>query len=287
MNQEKTKQSIRQILNRMKTEADPHLLNEYRSLFKQEVSLFRRSWTAAYLLMLYEQGELGSAGRFDKKRSGRTPDKPGRSSARKPRTRSDEGGQAGKAPYPLAEEDSRRLFISIGRNRRVFPREILGFINAKTAIPREDIGAIRILDNFSFVQVRDTVADTIIEALNGQSFRGRVLTVSYARARKENGEDAGGDAEIQNGPEEDGGREWIPADADEDGDAAGGSGEDWDESGMAGDEEGSYSGEDSGMAEDEEGSYSGKNGGMAGDEEDSYSGDDREDPGEKTENPDE
>jgi hypothetical protein len=278
MNREKTKQNIRRLLDRMKTEADPHLLNGYRSIFKQEVSLFRRSWTAAYLLMLYEQGELGPAGRFDKNRprkagdSGRTPDKPGRSSGRKPRTRSDEGGQAGKAPYPLADEDSRRLFISIGRNRRVFPREILGLINAKTGIPREDIGAIRILDNFSFIQVRDTVADTIIEALNGQSFRGRVLTVSYARARKEGAEDIDGDAEVQDGPGEDGGRKWTRggpdadtgSDADEDGNAADDSGEDWDESGPDGEE-----------------------GGMDADEAGDYSGEDREEPGEKPENPDE
>jgi RNA recognition motif-containing protein len=41
------------------------------------------------------------------------------------------------------------------------------------------------LDNYSFIQVRTTVADTIIEALNGKSFRGRTLAVNYARNRKE------------------------------------------------------------------------------------------------------
>jgi hypothetical protein len=191
-NREKTQKTIRQLLNNMKTEADPHLLNEYRSLFKKEVSLFRRSWAAAYLLMLRDQGEPGPADRFEKNRS-RTSGKAGRNQDRQDRAperperkpRSGEGGQRG--PYPLADEDSRRLFFSIGRNRRVFSREILGIINAKTAIPKEDIGAIRILDNYSFVQVRDTVADRIIEALNGQPFRGKVLTVSYARARNEEG----------------------------------------------------------------------------------------------------
>jgi hypothetical protein len=198
-NQEKAKRTIRQALDRMKTEADPHLLNEYRALFKKEVSLFRRSWAAAYLLMLCDQGGTGAAGtgKFDRGRSrrpgdsGRTPDRsdrPGRPAERTFRNRPDEGeNRAERGPYPLADEDSRRLFFSIGRNRRVFPREILGFITSRTDIPREDIGAIRILDNYSFVQVRDTAADTIIEALNGQPFRGRTLTVSYARARREDG----------------------------------------------------------------------------------------------------
>jgi hypothetical protein len=192
---EKTKKSIALILDKVKNEADPHLLNEYRSLFKKEVSLFKRPWAAAYLLMLYDQGALhqGTAARFDKNRnrqSGgpeRSPNRQGRYQDRK----SPENSAAGESwrneqpRHPLPEEESRRLFISIGRNRRVFPREILGLINTKTAIPREDIGAIRILDNYSFVQVRSTVADTIIEALNGQPFRGRVLSVNYARARKD------------------------------------------------------------------------------------------------------
>jgi hypothetical protein len=56
---------------------------------------------------------------------------------------------------------------------------------SKTSAAREDIGAIRILDNYSFVQVRTEAADKIIAALNGQVFRGRTLTVDHARARSD------------------------------------------------------------------------------------------------------
>jgi hypothetical protein len=206
---EKIRKKISLMLEKVKTEADPQLLNEYRSLFKKEVSFFRRSWAAAYLLMFYDQGQ-NSTGRFDKggsrdgaggkarksgEQSGRTD------SPRKDTPRNDTPRNEIPRP-PLPEEESRRLFISIGRNRRVFPREILGLINAKTSISRDDIGAIRILDNYSFVQVRSSVADEIIEALNGKPFRGRVLTVNYARARREDapegaGEDRDGDREIR------------------------------------------------------------------------------------------
>ena len=175
---EKTRKKINLMLEKIKTEADPQLLNEYRALFKKEVSFFRRSWAAAYLLMLSDQGQ-GNAGRFDRNRDRRPRDESPRNEA----PRSEPPRQ------PLPEEESRRLFISIGRNRRVFPREILGLINAKIEISRDDIGAIRILDNYSFVQVRTSVADEIIEALNGKPFRGRTLTVNYARARNENSDD--------------------------------------------------------------------------------------------------
>jgi hypothetical protein len=89
------------------------------------------------------------------------------------------------ARRPLPEEESTRIFISIGRNRRVFPREILGLIGAKTQISKDDIGLINILNNYSFVQVRTGVAEEIIAALNGINFRGRTLTVNHARARKD------------------------------------------------------------------------------------------------------
>jgi hypothetical protein len=181
---EKTKRNIALIVEQIKNEADPVLLNEYRSLFKKEVSLFHRSYTAAYLLMLYDQGRLrGQGGNFRNRSAAGRGERPGRA-AEEPRA---------ERQYPLADEESRRLFISIGRNRRVFPREILGLISSATAVAREDIGAIRILDNYSFVQVRNTVADAIIEALNGKSFRGRILSVNYAHSRRDEGAAGEGD----------------------------------------------------------------------------------------------
>jgi len=167
---EKTKQIISLVLEKIKTEADLETLREYQSLFKKETSLFNRSKAAAYLLMLCDQGKTIRL--TDYKRP--LPSKPGGKEERSDAPR-----------YTLSEKESTRLFFSVGRSRRVFPREILGIINTKTAIPREDIGAIRILDNYSFVQVRESVADKIIEALNGMNFRGRTLTVNYAKSNKD------------------------------------------------------------------------------------------------------
>jgi hypothetical protein len=89
----------------------------------------------------------------------------------------------------LPEDESTRLFINIGRNRRIFPREILGLIGAKTSVSKDDIGTITILNNYSFVQVRNSVAAELVETLNGLSFRGRTLAVNYAKARKGEDED--------------------------------------------------------------------------------------------------
>ena len=189
IDKEKAKKTAALVLENIRTEADLVLLEEYHRIFKKEVSFFRRSTTAAYLLMLCDQGESlrsvrrGEPGREDFSKTQKFFRKAGGDK----RFMTADSGETQRR-IPLAEEESKRLFFSVGRSRRVFPREILGLINTKTAISKEDIGAIRILDNYSFVQVRDTAAEPIIEALNGMNFRGRVLTVNYAKPRRD-GED--------------------------------------------------------------------------------------------------
>jgi len=189
IDKEKVKKSISVVLDKLRNEADPALVDEYRSIIKKEVSFFRRSWVAAYLLMQFEQGSSGFRG---------TQGRMARNRGFQSDYRQENNGEPRVRQYPLAEEDSKRLFISVGRNRRVFPREILGLIIAKTGADRDDIGAIRILESYSFVQVRETIADKIIEALNGYNFRGRTLAVNYAKSRKDE-EDSAEDAAESSG----------------------------------------------------------------------------------------
>jgi hypothetical protein len=196
INEEKVKNRLEEILEKIQAVADPDLLNQYRSLFRKEVSFFRRSYVAAYLLMIQDQGSEGGRSRknsgtaFKREQTpvkGKFNSSAGRdvsAAAEKPlRSSGTDGAETSR--HPLPEDESIRLFISIGRNRRVYPREILGLICAKTEVPKEDIGIINILNNYSFVQVRTNMAEEIIAALNGINFRGRTLTVNFARTRKE------------------------------------------------------------------------------------------------------
>ncbi|MDR2071571.1 MAG: DbpA RNA binding domain-containing protein [Treponema sp.] len=169
------KKRIAEVLEKTYNQADPKLLSQYRAIFKQEVSFFRRSYFTAYLLMELDRGGDGKFSGFRE----RNPRK-----FQKTVQERDEGNRQ-ESRKVLLEEESVRLFVGIGRGRRVFPREILGLIASKTAVPKDDIGAIRIFDNYSFVQVRAAAADEIIEALNGKPFRGRSLVVNYARNRKD------------------------------------------------------------------------------------------------------
>jgi hypothetical protein len=172
---EKAKRNLKEIQERFNSDTDISLLHEYYKLYKKEISLFKRSWAAAWLFMYYDKRETPSL-RADNSGTGN-------SRITESRQRPREKNTPDAVEINLPEEESKMLFISIGKNRRLFPREVITLIMTKTSTPREDIGVIRILDNYSFVQVRDTKADEIIATLTGHKFRGRTLTVNFAKPK--------------------------------------------------------------------------------------------------------
>lgn len=94
----------------------------------------------------------------------------------------DRGGRGGRG----AESGMARLFINIGRNFRVRPQDFVGAIANEAGIPGRAIGAIDILDTYSFVDVPEDMAQQVITAMNSASVKGRPVNVEIAAA------DAGG-----------------------------------------------------------------------------------------------
>ncbi|MCL2277406.1 MAG: DbpA RNA binding domain-containing protein [Treponema sp.] len=198
MDKLKAKKNLEEILKKIHTDTDVLKLREYQKIYKKEISLFKRSWAAAWLLMYYDDREIPPAAAPDKKKPvfARNIEKTGSAAiktpaAEKPVKNAKQKTQSEKPPVEIlmTEEESKKLFFSIGKNRKLFPREVITLIMTKTGAAREDIGMIRILDNYSFVQVRDTKADEIIEKLTGHKFRGRTLSVNYAKPKSTDNEE--------------------------------------------------------------------------------------------------
>ena len=173
MDREKAIRNLESIIDKLHTDSDISQLQEYYKLFKKEISLFKRSLAAAWLFRYFDQRE--------------TPNIIKTQSSEKPLNAKNKKKiipeEKPAADNILTDEESKRLFFSIGKNRRLFPREVITLIMSKTTAAREDIGLIRILDNYSFVQVRETKAGEIIDNLTGLKFRGRTLTVNYAKPK--------------------------------------------------------------------------------------------------------
>ena len=165
---------LKNAVERVKNEEDPVELNQYKKLFKKNVPFTLRSYVAAYLAKNAVYG-----GRRDNFR--------GRRDGIKGRGRFEHGEKnfrQDREPAPrvvIDESLAATVFISIGRNRRVFPRDLITLIVQNANIERSRIGDIRVLDNYSFVQLYSEDCNNVIAALDGLEYRGRKLSCSYSR----------------------------------------------------------------------------------------------------------
>ena len=69
---------------------------------------------------------------------------------------------------PLAERSSGRLTLlrlSVGKEESVRPADLVGAIAGEAGVPSRVIGAIKIHDDYSLVEVPEELSDRIIEAL--------------------------------------------------------------------------------------------------------------------------
>ena len=192
LNEEQITAFLKEAVETVKTEEDPDVLNAYRKIFRKNVPFTLRSYIAAYLIKEFEGSTFPRSKPYSRRTNSRFWDRSrGYFSDRPPVER------------PMLEpSESVSIFMSIGRSRRVFPRDIITLLIQNADISRERIGDIRILDNYSFVQVMNEDADKIIEKLNDFPYRGKNLSVSYSRKPEAEGiitetviETTGSDAE--------------------------------------------------------------------------------------------
>ena len=75
------------------------------------------------------------------------------------------------------------LFVNIGKNRRVYPKDLSRFFCKTLNINQNDIGAVRVLDNYSFVEVPESIAKEAVAKMDGIEFRGRNIVVNFAKKK--------------------------------------------------------------------------------------------------------
>jgi hypothetical protein len=177
------KASVQQV----KTQEDVDVLIQLKKVFKKNVPFTLRGYLAAYLLKV----ATGNARRPFVPRGDHENFSKDNFRSRRDESRHDAKAEGSDAesrhePHPRVEIDpalATTIFIGIGRNRRVFPRDLVGLLIGAAGLDRERIGDIRVLANYSFVQLFTEDADKAINALNGYDYRGRKLSVSYSRQK--------------------------------------------------------------------------------------------------------
>ena len=164
-----------------KVESNPEYYEELKKVFKKNVPLTRRSYVAAFLLKC----SSGSIFRFNNTKS-REEYRRNRDESHRTRTESHENGEKffeQKEKFQrvtIDAENGATVFVGIGRNRRVFPNDIVGLFAGAAGISPARIGKIRVLANYSFVELFKDDAEKAINILNGYEYRGRKLSVSFS-----------------------------------------------------------------------------------------------------------
>ncbi len=133
---------IKNILSGIKQNPDIDSIIQYKKIIKKNVPFYLRSYLTAYLLK-----------EITGKKTKKVFKKPGEKS----------------------------VFINVGKNRRVYPSDLIQLLVKTGGINKENIGGIKILDNYSFISINNDVADNVIEKLHNTEYRGRKLTVNFAK----------------------------------------------------------------------------------------------------------
>jgi ATP-dependent RNA helicase DeaD len=133
------------IIKSMQEDGNVEDLDRYVRIIKKNVSLFSRSAFAAYLFRELYGKKVGT-----------------------------------KAASPRATT----LFISIGKNRKVYPQDLVQLFTTNLDVKRSEIKDIKILDNYSFLDIAGQHSDKAIKKLNGIEFKGKKITVNFARKKE-------------------------------------------------------------------------------------------------------
>ena len=204
INEAQLEDFLKNATDKVRTSENVDLLSDLNKLFKKNVPLTVRKYVIAYLLkeaLKHYHPFNNRRDRFERndrndrnERNGRN-NRQERNNFRQERT--ERPAETTEAPAATEEERPRHprveipedqatsIFISIGKNRRVYPRDLVGILIAIAGIDRERIGDIKVLANYSFVQLYTEDAQTAIDKLNGYDYRGRKLAVSYSRQKSD------------------------------------------------------------------------------------------------------
>ena len=95
----------------------------------------------------------------------------------KPRPQREDAAEAGMV----------KLFLSLGKNHRVSPGDIVGMLHNECHLESGTVGRIHLFPNFSLVEVAEGEAAHAIEQASRAQLRGQTFKLDYDRGRPEGG----------------------------------------------------------------------------------------------------
>ena len=206
VNPEHTAAFLENTIESVRADYDVDSLAELNKLFKKNVPLTLRKYVVAYLIreaLKHDHSYRGN--RFENKRNKKneTRENPREENKKSAKRQEVEEAPAAEERQPrprveIPEDQATTIFISIGRNRRVFPRDLVSLLINVGGLDRERIGNIKVLANYSFVQLFTEDTEKAIAALNDYEYRGRKLVVNLSRQKGEGEDEAAAESAASN-----------------------------------------------------------------------------------------
>lgn len=102
-------------------------------------------------------------------------DSRGRSGAR--------GGRDSGRGARTARDNMARLFINVGKDQNIRPGDVLGAIAGESGIAGKMIGSIDMYDKYTFVEVPQDCADTVLDAMQNVKIKGKHVHMEKANRK--------------------------------------------------------------------------------------------------------
>jgi len=77
-----------------------------------------------------------------------------------------------------------KLFVTVGERDGLRAGDLVGAIIGESSVPGDSVGKIEIKESHSLVEVHDSVARQVIQALNGTTIKGRSVRADFDRPRQ-------------------------------------------------------------------------------------------------------
>ena len=139
------------------------------------------------------RGARADRGGFERESRGERGGRFGRESRGGGGDRGERGDRSERAPRRgrggRGDVDVTRVYVGAGRKAGIRPGDLVGAIANEANIDSRSIGAIEIADRFSLVEVPESMAEQVIDALRSTTIKGKRVTVRRDRDFEAGGRD--------------------------------------------------------------------------------------------------
>ncbi len=87
-----------------------------------------------------------------------------------------------KIKQTFSGDEKVKLFITVGKKDKIMNKDIVGSFAANTIVSGRDIGKIKILDSYSFVEVPAQFVEEVIQNMKGKEIKGRKCDIEIANS---------------------------------------------------------------------------------------------------------